>query len=62
MQQIIGWMHIKYMTEQIRTEEEYREILRRFLEMLESEGGEYDTLELFEIMKLLETYEQDNCM
>lgn len=55
-------MHTKYMAEQIRSEEEYREILQRFLDILNSEEGEYHSIELFEIMKLLETYEQDNCM
>lgn len=46
----------------LRTEEEYREALRRFLAILESEQSNYDALELFEIMKMLETYEQENCM
>jgi hypothetical protein len=46
----------------LRTEEEYREALRRFLAILESEQSNYDAIELFEIMKMLETYEQENCM
>jgi len=54
-------MHIK-MEEILRTEEEYREALQRFLAIMESEQNNYDALELFEIMKMLETYEQENCM
>jgi hypothetical protein len=46
----------------LRTEEDYREALQRFLAILESEHSNYDALELFEIMKMLETYEQENCM
>jgi len=50
------------MEEILRTEEEYRQVLKRFLAILESEESNYDALELFEIMKMLETYEQENCM
>ncbi len=54
-------MHIN-MEEILRTEEEYRKALQRFLAILETEQSNYDALELFEIMKMLETYEQENCM
>jgi hypothetical protein len=50
------------MTDYIKTEEEYREILQRFLELLNSQEDEHDSILLFEMMKLLENYEQDNCM
>lgn len=46
----------------LKTEEEYREALQRFLEILETDDGSYDTCELFELMRKLETYEQENCV
>jgi hypothetical protein len=50
------------MNDILRTEEEYREALERFLEILESGDGSYDACELFELMRKLETYEQENCV
>ena len=46
----------------LKTEEEYREALQRFLEILESDDGSYDACELFELMRKLEVYEQENCV
>ncbi|MFZ5428889.1 MAG: hypothetical protein ACOZDD_01560 [Bacteroidota bacterium] len=50
------------MDKKLTTEEEYREALQRFLEILEKEDGDYDVLELFGLMKQLELYEQENCL
>ncbi len=50
------------MDDNLKTEDEYREALKRFVEILESEQGSYDACELFELMRKLEVYEQENCV
>lgn len=50
------------MDNKLKTEEEYRIALQRFLQILDGEDEGHDMLELFELMKQLETYEQENCM
>lgn len=46
----------------LKSEDDYRDALKRFVEILESEEGTYDACELFELMRKLETYEQENCV
>jgi len=47
--------------ERLETEEEYREALRRFLEILENEIDEEKEKELERLIGLMETYEYENC-
>jgi antitoxin component HigA of HigAB toxin-antitoxin module len=54
-------MHTKII-EVIRTEEDYREALRRFIEILDSPEGSPEALELIVLMKKLQEYELDNCV
>ena len=54
-------MHIN-MDSTLKTEEEYRIALQRFLKILEGDDEDYNLLELFELMRMLEIYEQENCM
>lgn len=54
-------MHTK--TEEIiKTEEEYREALKRFMEIVDSPPDSHEIVELFSLMKKLIDYEQENCM
>lgn len=50
------------MNDSLKTEDDYREALKRFVEILESDEGTYDACELFKLMRKLETYEQENCV
>ena len=54
-------MHTKII-EGIKTEEEYREAMRRFIEILGSPEGSPQAQELIVLMKKLEEYELDNCV
>lgn len=47
--------------EKIRTEEDYREALQRFLEIIEAPEGTPEAEELVELIRSLEIYEQENC-
>ncbi len=49
------------MTKRLITEEEYREALRRFLEIIENTAEPADENELTELIRLMETYEYENC-
>jgi hypothetical protein len=48
------------MDERLTTEEEYREALLRFIRMISDEET-YGLEELFRVIRLLETYEYENC-
>lgn len=43
------------------TEEEYREALRRFLEICDAPDGSPEADELEHLMTVMEIYEQENC-
>jgi len=48
------------MEERINSEEDYREALQRYIRMI-SEEEPYTLEELAKLMRLLETYEYENC-
>jgi hypothetical protein len=48
------------MDERLNTEEEYREVLKRFICMISDEET-YRLEELIRVIRLLETYEYENC-
>jgi hypothetical protein len=45
----------------IFTEDEYREALKRFLEIYDAPDGSEEAEELEYLMTIMEWYEQDNC-
>lgn len=45
----------------IETEDDYREALKRFLEICETLGGAEESEELDQLMHLMEKYERENC-
>lgn len=49
------------MNDRIITEEEYREVLKRFIEILERGSISENEEELANLMRLLDTYEYENC-
>lgn len=58
---IIGSMPISSMLVQIETEEDYREALKRFLEICANPKDSEDERELCLLMDLMEKYERNNC-
>ena len=54
-------MLISKMFGQIETEEEYREALKRFLEICSAPKNLEEEKELYLLMDLLEKYERNNC-
>ena len=61
MLQIIGSMLTKRMWENIETEDEYRNALKRFLAICEAPKGTEEINEFFRLMELMEKYERENC-
>ena len=49
------------MMDTISTEDEYREALKRFLEICDSAQDTQEAIDLEKLMYMLETYEQENC-
>ena len=49
------------MTEKIQTEDEYREAVKRFLEICNIMNNPTISAELFRLIELLEEYENKNC-
>lgn len=49
------------MLNRIETEDDYRDALKRFLEICEAPKDADETRELFLLMNLLENYERENC-
>jgi len=49
------------MNEKLVTEEEYREALKRFLEICDYAAGTSEAHELEHLLVLMEVYEQENC-
>lgn len=47
--------------ESIFTEDEYREALKRFLEICDAPSGSQEAEELEHLMVVMEIYERDNC-
>ena len=45
----------------IETEDDYREAIRRFLEICEAPGDSEESGELDLLMNLMEKYERENC-
>jgi hypothetical protein len=61
MQQIIGSMLTKSMLDKIEMEDDYRDALKRFLEICEAPKDADEIKELFHLMDLMEKYERENC-
>jgi len=49
------------MMETLFTEDEYRDALRRFLEICDTEDNTLEANELEQLMTVMENYEQENC-
>ena len=49
------------MNERLESEEEYREVLRRFIDILENNEEHANEVELLKLIRLLELYEYENC-
>jgi hypothetical protein len=49
------------MFERIETEDDYREAMKRFLEICDAPGDSNENEELTVIMYLMEKYERENC-
>jgi len=49
------------MMEPLFTEDEYREALKRFLEICDTEDNTLEANELEQLMTVMEIYEQENC-
>ena len=49
------------MMETLFTEDEYRDALRRFLEICDTEDNTLEANELEQLMTVMEIYEQENC-
>ena len=49
------------MMETLFTEDEYREALKRFLEICDTEDNTLEANELEQLMTVMEIYEQENC-
>ena len=49
------------MKEVLITEDDYREALKRFLEICDAEENTQEAEELEQLMTILEIYEQENC-
>ena len=47
--------------EPLFTEDEYREALKRFLEICDTEDNTLEANELEQLMTVMENYEQENC-
>ena len=62
MLQTIGLMLTKDMqVKRIETEDDYRDALKRFLEICEAPKDKEEIKELFLLMNLMEKYERENC-
>lgn len=61
MQPKTGWTHIKSMINEIITEEDYQEGLKRFLELTNGPQNDEELKEMYLLMDLMEKYERDNC-
>ena len=46
---------------QLFTEDEYREALKRFLEICDTTDDTTEAVELEQVMTVMEIYEQENC-
>lgn len=56
-----GLMLINRMLQIIETEDDYREALKRFLEICEAPKDSEEEKELYVLMDLMEKYERNNC-
>ncbi len=54
-------MHIRSMIDRIETEDDYRDALKRFLEICEAPKDVNEVKELFILMDVMEKYERNNC-
>lgn len=60
--QLIGWMHIEVRTNDIRSQEDYREALKRFLQIMNAAEETPEAEELFALIRKMQEYEMENCM
>mgnify|MGYP006945564775 CR=1 FL=1 len=56
-----GWMHTNFMINEIITEEDYQEGLKRFLELSNGPQDDEELKEMYLLMALMEKYERENC-
>ncbi len=49
------------MLDRIETEDDYRDALKRFLEICETPKDKEEIVELFLLIDLMEKYERENC-
>ncbi|HKI90608.1 MAG TPA: hypothetical protein VKA38_16395 [Draconibacterium sp.] len=61
MLQTIGSMLTKKRLDKIEMEDDYRDALKRFLEICETPKDADEVKELFLLMDLMEKYERENC-
>lgn len=61
MLQTIGSMLINGMLDRINTEDDYRQALKRFIEICGSQKNSDELDEMLVIMDLMEKYERENC-
>lgn len=56
-------MHIEIMTiKDIRTQDDYRKALKRFLQIMNAKEGTPEERELRLLIKKMQAYEMENCM
>lgn len=61
MLQTIGSMLINGMLDRINTEDDYRQALKRFIEICSSQKNSDELDEMLVLMDLMEKYERENC-
>ncbi|MCL1821545.1 MAG: hypothetical protein FWG22_01850 [Prolixibacteraceae bacterium] len=55
-------MHIEVRTNDIRSQEDYREALKRFLQIMNAAEETPEAEELFALIRKMQEYEMENCM
>jgi hypothetical protein len=57
----IGWTPISMMNYEIKTEDDYREAMNRFLEICHAPKDEDEVKEMYLLMDVMAKYERENC-
>jgi hypothetical protein len=61
MQQKIGWTLIKTMIYEIETDDDYRDALKRFLEICKDPKDTTEVKEMYVLMDIMAKYERESC-
>jgi hypothetical protein len=61
MQQKIGWMHTRTMIYEIETDDDYRDALKRFLEICKDPKDTTEVKEMYVLMDMMAKYERESC-